>query len=82
MTIANGGKTKHSPNDEMGDINLISIRDKIESMRLEGGSSFIRQQKIDHRITQRGDCVTRRRDCVTHRGNHLMTNLGVTVNDS
>ena len=43
MTIANGGKTKHSPDDEMGDITLISIRVKIKSMRLEirGGSSFI-----------------------------------------
>ena len=41
VTIANGGKTKHSPDDEMGDITLISVRDKIESMRLEGGSSFI-----------------------------------------
>lgn len=35
MTITSGGKTKHSPDNEMGDITLISIRDKIKSIRLE-----------------------------------------------
>lgn len=40
MTITSGGKTKHSPDNEMGDITLISIRDKIKSMRLEIGRGF------------------------------------------
>jgi len=35
VTITSGGITKHSPDNEMRDIILISIRDKIKSIRLE-----------------------------------------------
>ena len=62
------GKNKHSPDDEMGDITLISIRDKIKSMRLEigRGSSFIRQQKNRPSYnTERGLCNTEEGLCNT-----------------